>query len=83
MENQRHNDDIIIAKLDSLEAILTLKVSITEKEVALLRDQIAKNNERIRVIEIWQSNSMGRMAVIFTIIGLLLTAGITWLFKHF
>lgn len=98
MTDSRHNDDIIITELRALKELLTLEITYLKKNledlehrttlnVETAKEQVAKFNERfnerITVIEIWQSNSMGKMAIIFTIIGILITGFVSWASKHF
>lgn len=82
-DERRHNDDAIIVELRAMKEFLMLKISNSEEELKLLREQLSINGERIRVMEIWQSNSMGKMAIIFTIIGMLVTALFGWVARHF
>lgn len=83
MQERRSTDDMIITELRTMKEFLMLKISNSEEELKLLREQLDKNGERIRVIELWQSNSMGKIAVLFTIIGIGVTGLITLAIKHF
>lgn len=98
MSENRHNDDVIISELRGLKELLSLEITYLknnieelEKRTNLSVDTARKQveqynirlNERITVIEIWQSNSMGKMAIIFTIIGMAVVALFGWISKHF
>lgn len=83
MKDDRHNDNIIIEKLEGLEKFLSLEVAYLKKSVSELEKRNEAYSARISVIEMWQSNSMGRVATIFSIVGLIAGAFITWLFRQF
>lgn len=82
IEERRHNDDVIITELRALKEILMLKVSNTENEIKILKEQIEKSNEKIRIIELWQSNSIGKLTIISIIVGIGVTTFTAWITGH-
>lgn len=83
MMEQRHNDDVIISELRNLKEIVSLEVAYLKGMVTELKKQTETQSSQITLLQIWQSNSMGRMAVIFTIVGFGVSLLIGWISKHF
>lgn len=82
MDERRHNDDVIIAEIRSLKDILNLEIAYLKAQVAELKEQKESLGKRMTVLELWQSNSMGKMAMIFTIIGFGVSFLLSWAIKH-
>lgn len=97
-QNHRDNDVVIITELRALKDLLSLEIEYLKKSISELETRTEDNvrsakesiaaynkslNERVTILELWQSNAMGKVAVIFTIIGITATAFVSWVFKHF
>ena len=78
----RHNDDAILTEIRSLKDILNLEIAYLKAQVAELKEQKESLGKRMTVLELWQSNSMGKMAMIFTIIGFGVSFLLSWTIKH-
>lgn len=83
MTEPRHNDDIIIGKLENLERIVSVEIAYLKKNVEALEKQNENLGGRINIVELWQANSMGKIAVLFTIIGIGVSLVVAWVSKHF
>ena len=81
-ENRRHNDDVIIAEIRSLKDILNLEIIYLKEQIVELKSQKESLGKRITTIELWQSNSMGKMAMVFTVIGFGVSFLLSWVSKH-
>lgn len=83
MEDHRHNDEVILAELRNLKEIVALDVAYLKEQDTELKRQTEKMGERIKVIEVWQNQTLGKMAIIFTIVGIGVTILVSWITRHF
>lgn len=83
MDERRHNDDVILTELKNLKELVALDIEYLKEQLAETKIQTEKMGERIRAIEVWQNQTLGKMAVIFTIVGIGVTILISWVTRHF
>lgn len=90
MEEKRHNDNAILAELRGLkdlqnEKFLRIEGILEEQKEQhkAFKEQSEKMNERITIVELWKENSMGKIAIIFTIVGIGVSILIAWISNHF
>lgn len=51
--------------------------------LARIEEQVKKTNGRVTLLELWQSNTVGKISIIYIAIGMAVSAVITWGAKHF
>lgn len=81
--NVRHNDDVIIEKLNSFRDLMEVKFASIEKEMAGIKAELEKRGLRISALEMWQANFLGKLSLISVIIGLGVSFLFNWVGKHF
>ena len=86
MEEQRHNDNAILVEIKGLKEIFILELKHLNDELAEAKreakEQNEKFNSRINIIELWQSNSVGKIAIISIAVGLFITIAVGWVTSH-
>lgn len=83
MDEHRQNDALIIAELRSMKEFLLLEISHSKEQIEILKKSVEENGKRIHVMELWQSNSIGKFSVIMIIVGIGVTTLTAWLTGHF
>jgi hypothetical protein len=79
----RTNDNLILEKLDGIQKLNTEKFSNIEKLLENERENHKDHDKRIMVIELWQSNTVGKITVISIFIGIIMTSIASWVVGHF
>lgn len=51
--------------------------------LARIETQVNKTNGRVTLLELWQSNTVGKISIIYIAIGMAVSALIAWGAKHF
>jgi hypothetical protein len=82
MPDSRHTDEVIISELKALKELVALRFSNLEEKMGKMEVRGEDFHKRINIVELWQANSMGKIAIIFTIIGFGVSVFLAWINNH-
>ena len=83
MEDPRHNDELILEKIKGLELLLATKFQTIEKHIEKSDKNFEDYHRRINVVELWQANSTGKLAIVSIAVGAGIMILVAWVNKHF
>lgn len=89
-EKSHHNDQVIITELRGLRDLQNEKFARIEsildeqkEQHQEFKRQIEKQSNRITLIELWQSNTVGKLSIISIALGFGISAIWGWVTKQF
>ena len=87
MNEQRHNDNAILVEIRGLKELFINEIRHVNEELGEAKKEAKEQNEkfnsRINIIELWQANSVGKIAIISIAVGLFITIAVGWVTSHF
>jgi len=77
--------ELFDVKMNNLEENLSTKIKNVDDNLNKVSEEVKGVSLRVTVIELWRANSLGRITVITTLIGIFISLLVAWLtnfFKH-
>ena len=74
--------ELFDVKMNNLEDSFATKISNVDDNLKKVAEEVKGVSLRVTVIELWRANSVGRITVITTLIGIFISVSVAWV-SHF